>query len=260
MSRKRQGGRLSPFVPLNREMIKTPAWQALSHGARLLFVALKWHYNKRIGNAVYKSIREAAKELGSNKDSIGRWYRELEHYGFIRQISGGCLGVDGVGKAAHWRLTDDHYNGQPPTRDYLKWNGERYHEQKPLSYYMRKKQNPVPKSGDRVSPKVGTVAAKISPPKPQSVPKSGDITTAPTVPKSGDITSLPLGSPDQGPLLSDDKDDRLSAAKRTLQAASIPINRLTDADIIEGAALAMADKRQPTIMAKWKAFIERACG
>jgi hypothetical protein len=212
MSRKNRGKRLSPFVPLNRDMIKTPAWLALSHGARSLFVALKWHYNSRLGNTVYKSTREAAKELGSNKDRVTRWYRELEWYGFIRKVSAGCLGVEGVGKAAHWRLTDDHFNGQPATRDYLKWDDERYHEQKPPSYYMRKKQNPVPKSGDTRSPKVGTLAPKISPPRPQSVPKSGDIKTAPTVPKSGGITSLPLGKPsgarpvghNQGPPWDDD--------------------------------------------------------
>jgi hypothetical protein len=195
MSRKRHGGRLSPFVPLNRDMMKTPAWQALSHGARSLFVALKWHYNKRIGNAVYKSTRDAAKELGSHKDRITRWYRELEYYGFIRQISGGCLGVYGVGKAPHWRLTDDHYLGQPPTRDYLKWNGEKYHGQKSPAYYKRKKQNPVPKTRDTLSLKQGTVASENAPENVQSVPKTGDIKTAATVPKIGDITSLPLRVP-----------------------------------------------------------------
>jgi hypothetical protein len=92
MSRKRQGGRLSPFVPLNRDMMKTPAWQALSHGARSLFVALKWHYNKRIGNAVYKSTRDAAKELGSHKDRITRWYRELEYYA-LWTLSGAFSGA-----------------------------------------------------------------------------------------------------------------------------------------------------------------------
>ena len=32
---------------------------------------------------------------GSNRDSIGRWFRELQHYGFIVMTNPGGLGVDG---------------------------------------------------------------------------------------------------------------------------------------------------------------------
>ena len=36
MSRNKDKGRLPPFVPVDREMMRSPAWRATSHGARSL--------------------------------------------------------------------------------------------------------------------------------------------------------------------------------------------------------------------------------
>jgi hypothetical protein len=187
----RNKGRIGgPFVPMLKSTMKEPAWIALSHGARSLYVALKSRYNSTLGNAVYLSVRTAAKEIGSNKNYLTRWFRELEYYGFIVMVSPGHLGVEGRGKAPHWRLTEEWYLGEPPTRDYQRWGGEKFHEQKSPRYYSRKKQNPVPQIGDSVSPKQGTVASpkKGTPPVP-TVPQLGDIHSATTVPQTGDITS-----------------------------------------------------------------------
>jgi hypothetical protein len=82
------------------------------------------------------------------------------------------------------------YSGQAPTRDFLNWDGQKYHKQKSPKHYLCKKQNPVPKSGDTLSPKVGTVAAPKGISDQKSVPKSGDIQHQEPVPKTGDITSL----------------------------------------------------------------------
>src|SRR5215471_9985389 len=134
-----------------KDTMKTEAWKALSHGARSLYAALKGRYNSKLQNAVYLSIRVAHKELGSfsHIDNVGRWFRELQYYGFIVMESGPCLGVEGHGKAPHYRLTEEWYLGKSPTRDFLNWDGELFNEQKPPSYYKgklyaRKKQNPVP--------------------------------------------------------------------------------------------------------------------
>jgi hypothetical protein len=121
---------LPPFVPMLKDTNKERAWIAMSHGARSLYMALKSRYNQRLGNAVYLSVRVAAAEIGSNKDYVARWFRELQYYGFIVQISAGCLGLDGKGKAPHWRLTEVHYHGEPPTRDFKNWSGEKFREQK----------------------------------------------------------------------------------------------------------------------------------
>jgi hypothetical protein len=147
----RDKGRLPPFIPLLKETMASPAWRAMAPSARLLYIALKARYSNNLKNNghLYLSIRVAAKELGLNKDIMARCFRELQHYGFAVQTTGGCLGVDGKGKAPHWRLPELGCMNDPPTRDFLKWNGELFHDQKPPSYYRhskysrRKKQNPV---------------------------------------------------------------------------------------------------------------------
>jgi hypothetical protein len=118
-------GRLPPFVPLFKETLKTPAWRKLSHGARSLYVALKCRYNPNNHNngRLYLSQRDARREIGSTFKSIARWFRELQHYGFIVQMKPGSLGLNGKGTAPWWRLTEVGYMRDPPTKDFLKWDG-----------------------------------------------------------------------------------------------------------------------------------------
>jgi hypothetical protein len=133
MKPRRDKGRISgPFVPMLKGTMKEPAWIALSHGARSLYVALKGRYNSKLGNGVYLSTRSAVQELGSysHRDNVRRWFRELQYYGFIAMITPGHLGVEGRGKAPHWRLTEEWFAGEPPTRDYQRWTGEKFCEQK----------------------------------------------------------------------------------------------------------------------------------
>jgi hypothetical protein len=115
------------------------AWKHLDHGARSLFLELKARYNRSTEGPVYLSSRDAVELLGkhSNRRLVLRWFRELQYYRFIVMITPGHLGVEGRGKAPGFRLTDEKYLGKPPTLDFLKWDGEPYHEQKPPSHYKR---------------------------------------------------------------------------------------------------------------------------
>ena len=101
-------GRLQPFVPLLKETLDAPAWKAMSHGARSLYVALKLRYNRDFHNngKIYLAQRKAAEEIGSHTNQVSRWFRELQHYGFAVMMEGGRLGVDGKGQAPRWRLTE----------------------------------------------------------------------------------------------------------------------------------------------------------
>jgi hypothetical protein len=121
----RDKGRLPPFVPVLKDTVKTAAWKALSHGARSLYVTLKAKYNNKLQNAVYVSTRDAEEELGqySTRRNVMRWFRELQHYGFIVMVSAAHHAVNGQGKAPHWRLTEEWYLGKAPTRDFLSWDG-----------------------------------------------------------------------------------------------------------------------------------------
>ena len=134
MSKKKYDG--PHFVMITDPVLDSPAWRAMSHGARNLYIALKRRYwpNRKNNGHIRLSQREAVKELGSGKDQITRWFRELQHYGFIVMTKPGCLGVDGKCKAPHWRLTEIAYmrgtssKGMEdmPTMDFLKWNGIRF--------------------------------------------------------------------------------------------------------------------------------------
>ena len=130
MSRRerRHKDRLPPFVPVLTATLDSPAWKATSHGARSLYIALKRRYSSNFKNngKVYLSQRDAAREIGTDTSQVARWFRELEHFGFIVMTSPGSLGVDGRGKAPHWRLTELGYMSEMPTRDFDRWAGQQF--------------------------------------------------------------------------------------------------------------------------------------
>jgi hypothetical protein len=134
MKTRKTKNRLPPFIPLLVEMLDAPATTALSHGALRLYVALKRQYNPdhsdRRNGRVYLSQRRAHQEIRSDRAQIARWYRELQYYGFIVMTAPGCLGLDGKGKAPRWRLTEYGFMGDPPTKDFLRWRGMKFRDQK----------------------------------------------------------------------------------------------------------------------------------
>jgi hypothetical protein len=170
MSKRNQDkGRLTPFVPYLKETMREPAWKIMSLGARLLYLHIKVRYNIQSHNngKLYLPTRIAAEELGgSNLRNIGRWFRELQHYGFIVMMDAGCLGVEGKGRAPRWRLTELGYMKDPPTRDYTRWQGDLFVDQKPV----RQKQNPDGQKAIRVMAKRQSLVMA----KRQSVPLASD--------------------------------------------------------------------------------------
>jgi hypothetical protein len=200
MSRRDDKGRLPPFVPLDKEMMRSPAWRAMSYGARLLYVHLKWRWRSQSKNngRLFISHRQAQEELGgANRDSISRWFRELQHYGFIVMTDAGGLGVDGKGRAPHFRLTEaaapGGRNGDTwmlPTKDYLKWAGTMFQDDRGAAKRARKrKQNPGPQSEARVARKVRPgLARKVRPVAPGSGPQSEAIQDHPPGPQSEAIS------------------------------------------------------------------------
>ena len=105
MGRSKHGKIDGQFVPLLHATLDCPAWKVASHGARSLYVALKRRH-PRERNTAFISYRTAQKELTASPSKIREWFAELEHYGFIVLHLPGSLGVDGKGKAPHWRLTE----------------------------------------------------------------------------------------------------------------------------------------------------------
>jgi hypothetical protein len=73
MSRRKEKGRLAPFVPVDQEMLRSPAWRAMKMGARTLYTQLKrrWSFKQRNNGRIFLSQRDAQAEMGrGTRDSI----------------------------------------------------------------------------------------------------------------------------------------------------------------------------------------------
>jgi hypothetical protein len=190
----RDKGRIEgPFIPVLKETWQCAARRATTPSARLVYIALKARYSFKLRNngRIYLSVREAAKELGLNKDTIARAFRELCHYGFIVIVSGSCLGVEGHGKAPHWRLTELGHMHDSPTRDFLRWDGTPFGELKDETL-SEKIGHPVRKNRTPLSEKFGHLGAELSE-KPghtsgHACPKNSDISRLTTSPSEKDGT------------------------------------------------------------------------
>src|SRR5262249_5790158 len=106
--------------------------------------------------------------------------------GFIVMTEPGCLGVDGKGKAPHWRLTEAEWPGgrngntwMLPTKNYLKWDGMKFRDDRGDVLRQRerrgrekkeKKQDPTPEIQGRAPRK-----SRVGPPR-----KSRVVRPAPT--------------------------------------------------------------------------------
>src|SRR5438045_2908038 len=100
---KQKRGRHPPFVMLTKSTMATPAWRAMSCGARVLYIELRSRLsnNYRNNGKVYLSDRDAAEAIGVTPGTVVKYYGEGMHFGFLRKTSGGFLGLDGHGIADH---------------------------------------------------------------------------------------------------------------------------------------------------------------
>ena len=130
---KHKPERTELFVMATLETLDAPAWRAMSLGARSLYLAIKRRYRRDTNNNgnIFLSQRQAEIEIGSKRDYVARWFRELRFYGFTEMTRSGALGLNGKGVAPHWRLTELPTKNDPPTRDFLKWNGTPFPARKP---------------------------------------------------------------------------------------------------------------------------------
>jgi hypothetical protein len=204
---KRHRERLPPFVPLLVGTLDSPAWRAMSHGAQMLFVALKRRYSIKLHNngRIFLSQRLAAKELGSHHNQIARWFRELQYYRFIVMTTPGCLGVEGKGKAPHWRLTELGYMRELPTRDFMQWDGTPFADNRKTKSRAGKPahtgatKSRAGKQARGVQENQHTSVPENRPPSEESVPENQHILNQQGVPENRHITSLPLSGPPIAP-------------------------------------------------------------
>ena len=191
MRSNRHKNRLPPFVPLLIETLDAPAWRAMSHGAKALYVALRRRFstNNHNNGRIFLSQRHAAEELKSHHNEIARWFRELQHYGFIVMTTPGVLGIDGKGKAPRWRLTELGCMREPPTRDFTRWGGSTFKNAKTKSRAG---------NGARgVQENKHTGVPENRSPEPEIVPEKAHISAREGVRENQHRTRLPYAAADQ---------------------------------------------------------------
>jgi hypothetical protein len=173
MNKRKKNSTHRPFMMFFIDALDSAAWRMMSDGAKALYLRMRRRYNQTMDNngKVYLPQRVAACEVNSNRDQIARWFRELQHYGFIVMVSAGHLGVHGRGRAPSWRLTELPANGKPPTLDYLGWDGVPFTDQKTESR---------PRNQDHSGPEIRAKGTGF-----QKVPLGPEIRAKRPAPKSG---------------------------------------------------------------------------
>jgi hypothetical protein len=140
MGKFRDKGRIpGGYVAVLKDTLDSPAWRAMSMGARCLYIELKRPYNRDLGNngRLFLPVRKAVIQSGTSRQQIGRWFRELQHYGFIVMTTKHQLGVEGEGRAARWKLTEVSYMKEEPTREFMKWDGKKFRAQNKGQFQKR---------------------------------------------------------------------------------------------------------------------------
>ena len=135
---KRGAGR---FVQLSEWLQASEAWATMKPGPRVLYIEIKRRFYGRNNGRIILSHRDAAKALNMNRNTVGRWFQELQDRGFIRMTQAPHLGPTGIGKASMWALDEEPTDDQKPAlKRFASWT----QKQKPRT----KNRTPRPKKQD----------------------------------------------------------------------------------------------------------------
>lgn len=111
----------SRFVRLDYSLLHEWERLALSPIAQSLFLRLCMRFNGMNNGRIYLPSREAGEVLGISRNTVCKYYQELEAKGFIVATRRASLGLDGKGRATEWRLTHLHTpDNKGATHDYRK--------------------------------------------------------------------------------------------------------------------------------------------
>ncbi len=126
MTRKQKNGssNYNHFTNLQRLLLETEAWRALSPKAQMLYIWLRfeWKGPKFNNNGHIKlSCRQAAKRIGIGINAAMRAFHELQAKGFVVITRLGALGVEGEARGPCYKLTELGLPNEMPKKLYLKW-------------------------------------------------------------------------------------------------------------------------------------------
>jgi hypothetical protein len=211
-------------------------------------IALWGRYSTTRQNAVYQSTRKAEEELGqhSTRPNVMRWFRELRHYGFIVEVSPAHHGVNGHGRAPHYRLTEEWYLGKAPTRDFLSWDGTPFTEKRKRRASSFPAKNRI--RGDHGDSTLVTTGTPLVPEIVSAAAESGDHGVSMSDDKGGDhgdsITSLTTPYADPNLLSAFD-------AMWTSPPVTIPLRGLRLQRLFQRPAKRPDKRAKATYLAAW---------
>jgi hypothetical protein len=120
MSKRRRTNPNNKFVMIERWFWRCPAWQALPHAARSLYIELELRFTGQNNGDIELSVRKAMELIGCSFNFTSKMFRQLEDKGFIKARQRGSFGW----KARHsttWILTLHEYLGRTPTKNFMDW-------------------------------------------------------------------------------------------------------------------------------------------
>lgn len=97
-------GRKDRYFVLYHYMLNTEAWKALTPAARAVYIQIGARYDGFNNGKIAFSVRDAASEVGINKNTASRTFKELIDGGFIEETRHGGLSRK-TRVASEWRLT-----------------------------------------------------------------------------------------------------------------------------------------------------------
>ena len=104
-----RAGHKQHLTVIERRLIKTKAWSALSTAAQSLYIAIRMEWKgERFNNngAIALSVRQAASLMGVTKDTASKAFHDLQEKGFIVLHKSAVLGQHGQGRTAEYELTE----------------------------------------------------------------------------------------------------------------------------------------------------------
>ncbi len=109
------------FVMLRHDIMDSRAYLALSPDARCVYQCIKRRFNGYNNGDIPISCREAAEQCNIGKSTAAKALIEIQEKGFAVVTVKSGFNVKGSRRSQRWRLTEEGYNGQPPTNDWRDW-------------------------------------------------------------------------------------------------------------------------------------------
>lgn len=119
-------------IQLYAWMMDSPAWRSLSLGARSLLLEVWYRHNGQNNGQISMSVREAARLLNCGRNTPMKLFDELQEKGFLEATKRGSFDwkvardhPTNKGRATTWRLTMERCNGDPATKEFMRWRPEK---------------------------------------------------------------------------------------------------------------------------------------